>query len=125
MSTRISKRSIMLKFLSYVKPWLKPKFLSWKEETLWRTLYECMISEDYGDKENIKNNLQELFKKTIVEGYKFFLETKKNVFKNQYVKKYARDVYEIKKSKDDMFDNIIKLEDKIFSIDTQDEILEI
>ena len=47
-------------FLSMVKPWLKIKFLSWKEETIWRDLYDSMPK---------LGKLKNLFKKELLNNY--------------------------------------------------------
>lgn len=41
-------------FLSWIKPWVKPLFLSWSEETIWRDIYNIM--PHYEKIEKILNN---------------------------------------------------------------------
>lgn len=54
-------------FLSYIKPWLKPKFLMWKEERIWRNLYDRMEKND---------DIRYLFRNILMKGYRDFVEIK-------------------------------------------------
>ena len=54
-------------YLSYIKPWNKPKYLEWNEEYLWRDIYKKMINitKDkklhYLYKKNMLNSIQQYF----------------------------------------------------------------
>lgn len=90
-------------FLSYVKPWLKPKFIIWKEERIWRNLYDRMEKN---------NEIKELFKNTLMKGYNDFLNTddyhKKRYYYMGYIQKH-KELYHIKN-----FDELISYEKKVY-----------
>lgn len=65
-SPEIAKKAMAFNFIQFIKPWLKPTFLSWPEELLWRKTYDIMPKE---------GNIEKLFKKVIVDGYNLYLET--------------------------------------------------
>jgi len=94
-------------FLSFVKPWTKPKFLSWEEEMIWRDVYDSMPH---------KGKVKDLFKDTIEESitqYKSYQDDKKRKYYNDYyIKKYRNEVSEIIES-ERKFEKIMELDRKI------------
>lgn len=97
-------------FLSYKKPWTKPTFISWKEETIWREIYHKMIKT----KKFIK-----YYEKNLIDGLKEF-KNFDNSFHEQ--KKYFNVEYKIKNQhifkniNDDItYDDIVNLENKLNS----------
>jgi hypothetical protein len=65
-------------FVSYVKPWLKPKFLTWPEENIWRDIYE---------KIPFNKALSDLLKESILTGFDMYLGDDTG-FMNKYVKSH-------------------------------------
>lgn len=85
-------------FLSYIKPWLKPSFLSWPEETLWREIYNKMPTNQL---------LVEVFKDAILKGFRDYIGTsnKERVFNTKIIRNYKKiDTIAI-------YDDIMKLEE--------------
>lgn len=96
-------------FLALVKPWNKPKYLSWDEEIVWRDIYDKMPHVD---------GLEELFTDTIVQGVKLFasynIGKQRHIYNDKHILVYADEVDEITKASDtDKFDKIIRLDKKI------------
>ncbi len=98
-------------FLSFIKPWTKPKFLCWVEEFLWHDLYDMMHHE---------GKIRELYKKSVVDGFLEYLKQdpyrQKRYYNLRFVRKYSDRVKEIEKSKD-MYKGISKLSKKVFTKD--------
>lgn len=91
-------------FLSYIKPWLKPSFLTWPEETLWRELYNKM-------EKNPK--LDTVFKDALIKGFHDYIAAtnREKVFNTKIIRHDKR-ITEISKFNDDiLFEEIIKLEE--------------
>jgi len=100
------KKATAYNFLSYVKPWLKSKFLMWPEELLWRVLYDNMAH--YGD-------IESLFKKVIVKGFRQFLESEsKKVYNLKYYNNLKNNaILNNPNINDDiLFNEIIRIEQK-------------
>jgi len=86
-------------YLSYVKPWRKPLFISFSEEYIWRKLYHKMR----------KSRLfKQLYKQTMINGANEYLE-----FDNASRKYYYGTNIDI--TYDITYENIVKHEDKIKS----------
>lgn len=110
-------------FLSFVKPWTKPKIISWKEEMIWRYIYDKMPKKD---------KLEKLFEKVITDSidiYKSYDERQKSRYYNlEYVKKYREEFEQISRL-DKKFKKIMELDKKIeisgFGILKTDEIVSI
>ena len=74
-------------FLSWFKPWIKPLFLCWKEESLWRDIYNIMPHYE---------NIEELLYKCLIE-YIYKLKSIKNrkTIKRtnnlEFMRKYKKD----------------------------------
>ena len=64
-SPELAKTTMAYNYIQFIKPWLKPAFLSWPEELLWRKIYNIMPKN--GD-------IKQLFKKTLVYGYDIYLK---------------------------------------------------
>lgn len=94
-------------FLSWVKPWRKPLFLSWPEEIIWRDIYNIM--PHYG-------SIEKLFYKTQIKYINEFNKMnlkKKNKYNNlEFEKKYNKEFIDVINSPN--IKNIKILEDKIF-----------
>lgn len=109
----ITQKAYSYNFLSYVKPWLKPLFLSWGEETIWRDLYN-EISKDDRINESSKKPLEGLLKKSLISGYEYFISgEKQSAFNDEYIKNFPEKVYSIKDNI--TFDNIIKIENELIN----------
>lgn len=106
-SEKYINKALGYNFLSYVKPWLKPIFLSYDEELIWRTIYDNMPH---------KGNIEELFKLSIIYGFNIFNNTTdgKN-FNYEYMKILKNDINLMKSIKDGdvLFSKILKLENKV------------
>ena len=93
--------------MSFVKPWTKPKFLSWDEEILWRDIYDNMPHRD---------KLEILFKNTLDESINIYLahnnKGRKKYYNQYYIKKYPNEVNNIFKAHR-RFKKIMKLDEKI------------
>ena len=99
-------------FLSFVKPWTKPKFMSWDEEMMWRYIYDIMPK---------KGKLEQIFKDTMVNSIDIFNSynyRKKKKYSElgyynlEYIEKYPEEVNEIMKS-NNKYEKIMKLDKKI------------
>lgn len=121
--TKYVKYAKSYNFLSFIKPWTKPKFLSWDEEILWRDIYDNM---PHGDK------LETLFKNTLEESINIYLshsnKNRKKYYNQDYIKKYPNEVNNIFKAHK-RFEKIMKLDEKIktdgYGILKTDEIINI
>lgn len=93
-------------FPSYVKPWIKPKFLSWKEEVLWRDLY---------NKLPYKDQLNGIFKEAILENYDNYINLpprrQKRLYNTRVVKKYPHLIKKINNS-NNKFKTIMKIDSR-------------
>jgi hypothetical protein len=108
-------------FLSFIKPWTKPKFFSWEEEMIWRYIFDRMPK---------KGKLKQIFEDTISDSiniYKFFKDKLRKRYYNQdYIKKYQGEFNQILQSTSKL-ERINKLDEKIkidkFGILKTDEII--
>ena len=115
-------------FSSMVKPWIKPKILCWPEEILWRDIYELIIKKMLMfDRQNINTgcsnqtiNLRELFKKTILNTYKQYMNsdsrTQKRNYNDKFVKRFQNDFDKLKHINNDneLFEALMRLDSKIY-----------
>jgi hypothetical protein len=62
-------------FLSEIKPWLKPTFVIWKEERIWRSIYKTMEKN---------SQIRELFKKVLKKGYRDFIKIEDEKYKRKH-----------------------------------------
>jgi hypothetical protein len=94
-------------FLSFVKPWTKPIFLSWEEEMIWRSIYDIMPHH---------GNIEFLFKDVIEKAIDIYIaypyDKKKKYYNNYYTRKYNNNVDDIIKS-NNKFSKIMELDSKI------------
>lgn len=72
------KSALSYNFVSFVKPWLKPKFLLWPEERLWRDIYDIIP---------FKKELSDLLKESLLIGFDMYLKDSSG-FMNKYVKSH-------------------------------------
>ena len=83
-----AKTAMAYNYTQFTKPWLKPTFLSWPEELLWRKIYVTMPK---------KKDIIKLFKKVLVHGYNLFLKSDKknkhyaNAKKHQIIDNFTYD----------------------------------
>jgi len=97
-SPELVKKALAFNYIQFIKPWLKPTFLSWPEEILWRNIYEIMPK---------KGGIKKLFKKVIVYGYNLYLESDN---KEKYFVPTAANIADINEP---TYNKIIKLEKKL------------
>ena len=91
-----------INYLSFVKPWIKPKFLMWNEEFVWNTILKNMNNTDLF---RLKNN-------QIRKVLKFF--NKLDYFKQKkYFNIYFVKKYDINFKDDETDENIKNLENKV------------
>lgn len=103
-------------FSAFYKPWIKPKVLSWAEETIWRDIYNIVIESDQL-LESDRQIIQKLFKKTIVATYRTYIKENKKEQDRNYNDKYAIKYAEQFKQLELSIDNDDKLFDQIMNID--------
>jgi hypothetical protein len=70
-------------YLSNIKPWTKPKFLTWPEEMLWHDIYDLIPFD---------TELKKLYRYTLVETFDYFYtlspNKQKELFNNMLKQKY-------------------------------------
>ena len=94
-------------FRSYIKPWIKPKFLSWPEEVVWRDLY---------DKMDKKGNIEIIFRNALVNEFDNYMnlpyKKQKRLYSNKFVKKDKNLLNKINRS-NNKFNEIMKIDGKV------------
>ena len=94
-------------FLSWVKPWRKPLFLSWEEETIWRDIYNIMPHY-----EKIEKVFNDSITDYINEFNKMSFNRKKKSNNLEFEKKYNKEFKKVVSSPNQA--EIRILEDKIY-----------
>ena len=91
-------------FLSFVKPWIKPKFLSWKEESVWIDLFNSMPH---------KGEIKLIYRDLILSNYNNYIlldnYKQKKYYNSKIVKTYPYFIKQIEKS-DNKFEEIMKID---------------
>lgn len=109
--------STAYEFSTLFKPWIKPKVMSWHEEMLWRDIYELIVTK------NINydlNKLKSVFKTTMIDTYKKYVEsdnrTKRKNYNGKYVDKYNNEFNSLNtiSDLDRLFDALMTIDKKIF-----------
>jgi hypothetical protein len=98
-------------FLSFVKPWSKPVFAMYKEELIWRYIYDSMIQKLQLKK---TDPFVKLFDEHLIQGYDKYIELKKHRYNDEYVKKYGAEIDNIQHLQD-KYGGIVDLGNRILS----------
>jgi hypothetical protein len=87
-SPEVAKKAMAFNYIQFIKPWLKPTFISWPEELLWRKIYDIMPKN---------SDIKKLFKKILIDGYNIYLKTenKKKYYASTTVKELQNPTYDI------------------------------
>jgi len=102
------KKCYAYNYLSYVKPWRKPKFISWNEEMLWGDIYRRMTKT---------TKLKKLYMQTIVDGLEEYRQyndqpvLQKRYYNNQYKYKNPK-LFENLSGK--TYEQIVRMENEQF-----------
>jgi hypothetical protein len=77
-------------FLSFIKPWTKPRFLCWHEELLWHTIYKSLPEN---------KELRRIHNTAIFESINIYLafnpDRRRKYYNQEYLKRFRREANEI------------------------------